>query len=145
MPNKRFRHDTIAMIYDFDGTLSPQPMQEYTVLPQIGIPAKTFWKQVKQEAKEKESEEMLVYMRLLLEKADAKKVNIGKNEFKALARRIIYFRGVERWFPSMNKYVRRRGAGKIKIRHYLVSAGVREILEGVAIRKWFKRIYASEY
>jgi len=120
-------------------------MQEYTVLPQIGIPSKTCWKEVKQEAKEKESEEMLVYMRLLLEKADAKQVNIGRNEFKALARKIIYFRGVEHWFSRMNRYVKRRGAGKIKIRHYLISAGVREILEGVSIRKWFRRVYASEY
>src|SRR5258708_102690 len=131
MSNKRFRHDAIAIVYDFDGTLSPQPMQEYTVLPQIGIAPTKFWKDVKQEAKETESEEMLVYTRLLLEKADAKKVNIGKKEFKALAGKIIYFNGVERWFSRMNKYVRRRGAGKIKVRHYLISAGVREILEDV--------------
>ena len=27
----------VAIAYDFDGTLSPQPMQEYTVLPKIGV------------------------------------------------------------------------------------------------------------
>src|SRR5712691_3714153 len=105
MSNKRFRHDAIAIIYDFDGTLSPQPMQEYTVLPQIGISAKKFWMEVKREAKETESEEMLVYTRLIIEKANAKQVNIGRKEFKALARKIIYFNGVERWFSRINKYV----------------------------------------
>ena len=34
----RFTKNTIAIVYDFDGTLSPQPMQEYSLLPTIGIP-----------------------------------------------------------------------------------------------------------
>ena len=40
MAKKRlsFKQDTIALVYDFDGTLSPQPMQEYKVLPKIDIP-----------------------------------------------------------------------------------------------------------
>ena len=87
MSTRRFRHDSIAIIYDFDGTLSPQPMQEYTVLPQIKIPAKKFWLAVKQEARKTESEEMLVYLRHLLDKANAKEVKIGRKEFKALAKK----------------------------------------------------------
>jgi hypothetical protein len=31
------------------------------------------------------------------------------------------------------------------LQHYLISAGQKEILDGVSIRKHFKRIYASEY
>ena len=36
----------IAIVYDFDGTLTPQPMQEYTVLPELGIEPKIFWAEV---------------------------------------------------------------------------------------------------
>ena len=43
---RRFRHNTIAVIYDFDGTLTPQPMQEYTVLPKLGVSPKKFWETV---------------------------------------------------------------------------------------------------
>ncbi|HDL01066.1 MAG TPA: haloacid dehalogenase-like hydrolase, partial [candidate division Zixibacteria bacterium] len=42
----RFTKNTIAIVYDFDGTLSPQPMQEYSLLPTIGIPANKFWAEV---------------------------------------------------------------------------------------------------
>jgi len=52
---------------------------------------------------------------------------------------------VTTWFARMNAYVRRKSRGRVKIRHYLVSAGQKEILEGASIRRHFKRIYASEY
>jgi hypothetical protein len=38
--------NTIALVYDFDGTLSPQPMQEYTLLPKLGITPDEFWGRV---------------------------------------------------------------------------------------------------
>ena len=70
LKKRNFKQNEIAIIYDFDGTLSPQPMQEYTVLPKLGINTKKFWMEVKRVTKSTSSEEMLVYMRLLLEKAD---------------------------------------------------------------------------
>jgi len=102
MNKKRyFRQNKIAVVYDFDGTLSPQPMQEYTVLPKLGIKPNTFWREVKREAKATSSEEMLVYMRLLLEKADDKRIHIGRADFTKLAKQIKYFPGVEGWFNRM--------------------------------------------
>jgi len=142
---KRFEQDVIAFVYDFDGTLSPQPMQEYTVLPKIGINAKAFWKEVDKETKKMTSDRMLTYMRLLLEKADANRTHLGRKDFKKLGRKIKYFKGVTTWFTRMNRYVRRASKGRIRVRHYLISAGIKEILEGVKIRKHFRRIYASEY
>jgi hypothetical protein len=62
-----------------------------------------------------------------------------------MAHLIRYFPGVPTWFGRMDRYVRRKGLGKVRIRHYLISAGQKEILEGASIRKHFKRIYASEY
>ncbi len=66
-----FTRNIIAMVYDFDGTLSPQPMQEYTVLPKLGVKPAAFWREVKEEATQTSAESMLVYMRLLLEKSRA--------------------------------------------------------------------------
>jgi len=92
---QRFTKDTNALVYDFDGTLSPQPMQEYTVLPKIGEDPIQFWREVKDETAREGEEAMLTYMRLLLEKAEAKKVHIGRNDFGKLANQVEYFPGVE--------------------------------------------------
>ena len=145
-PKQKFFQDTIAIVYDFDGTLSPQPMQEYTVLPKIGIEPEAFWKQVHKEASETDSDPMLVYMRLMLEKLYKNDdVKITREDFAAMAEKIQYFPGVESWFPHINAYIEQRGQGKVKVQHYIISAGQKEILEGVSIRKYFKQIYASEY
>ena len=39
----KFKQNVIALVYDFDGTLTPEPMQEYTVLPELGVKPKEFW------------------------------------------------------------------------------------------------------
>ena len=141
----RFFQNTIALVYDFDGTLSPQPMQEYTVLPKIGVKPKDFWKRVNRETRKTESDQMLVYMRHIIEELEKARVDVKREDLAAMAEKIVYFPGVTTWFGRMNTYVRRRSGGKVNISHYLISAGQREILEGVSIRKHFKRIYASEY
>jgi len=143
--SKSFFQNTIALVYDFDGTLSPQPMQEYTVLPKIGVEPAQFWAMVNREARETESDPMLVYMRHIIEALEREKVDVKREDFAAMASAIEYFPGVATWFARMNAYVKRRSRGQVKLAHYLISAGQKEILDGVSIRKHFKRIYASEY
>lgn len=142
---KSFFQNTIALVYDFDGTLSPQPMQEYTVLPKIGVEPAEFWALVNREARETESDPMLVYMRHIIEALERERVDVKREDFAAMARAIEYFPGVPTWFTRMNAYVKRRSRGQVRLQHYLISAGQREILDGVSIRRHFKRIYASEY
>jgi 2-hydroxy-3-keto-5-methylthiopentenyl-1-phosphate phosphatase len=137
--------NTIAIVYDFDGTLSPQPMQEYTLLPKLGITPDEFWGRVDQESRETISEKMLVYMRLVLELADEKKISISRQDFAAMAKDIKYFPGVESWFERINRYVEETSRQQVNVVHYIISAGMKEILEGVSIGGFFKQIYASEY
>ncbi len=134
------------MVYDFDGTLSPQPMQEYTVLPKIGIEPEAFWASVHEEARATGSDPMLTYMRLMMEKLyKHDDIKVTREDFASMASRIKYFPGVEAWFPAIDAYVKKRSNGTARVQHYIISAGQKEILEGVSIRKYFKQIYASEY
>ncbi len=142
--NNSFSQNTIAMIYDFDGTLSPKSMQDYTLLPTLGIKEDDFWAEVQQEVRDTGAENMLVYMRLLLEKAQAKNIQIKRKDYRALANKLRYYPGVERWFNLINDYIKIHSKG-IKVKHYVISAGMREILDGASIKNSFNRIYASEY
>jgi 2-hydroxy-3-keto-5-methylthiopentenyl-1-phosphate phosphatase len=144
MAEPRFNQNTIALVYDFDGTLSPRSMQDYTLLPELGLNAPAFWQMVDDEVAQSGAEPMLVYMRLLLEKARERGVQIRREDYRNLAPRIEYFPGVEDWFDRIGEFVSEHGHD-IRVKHYIVSAGMREILEGVSIRKHFARIYASEY
>ncbi len=140
-----YTKNTIAMIYDFDGTLSPQPMQEYTVLPKMGINPKEFWEEVSKEALKEDADEMLTYMRLLIKYAEKNEEHIAPEDFAAMAQNIKYFDGVKEWFDQINDYVHVKSDGHINVKHYIISAGMKEILEGIDIKHHFERIYASAY
>ena len=69
MNKNQINQNVIAIVYDFDGTLTPKPMQEYTILPEIGIDdGAKFWDEVSCESKRTKGEGILTYMRLMLER-----------------------------------------------------------------------------
>ncbi|MEC7832707.1 MAG: haloacid dehalogenase-like hydrolase [Pseudomonadota bacterium] len=134
----------IAIVYDFDGTLTPKTMQEYTIIPKLGIESKSFWNSIQKESNSTGGELMMIYMRHLLDEANKRNVKISKNIFQKMGKDIIYYNGVKRWFSSINKYVKNLSKD-VQISHYIISAGHSEILNGVSIKKYIKKIFASEY
>ncbi|MHC4603332.1 MAG: HAD family hydrolase [Planctomycetota bacterium] len=142
----RFRHNVIALVYDFDGTLTPQPMQEYTVLPEIGIKkGKDFWDAVEKESRRTGGEEIVTYMRLMIEMSKHKHFPVTPKILKSLAKNISYYPGVKTFFERMNDYIEKEFDVGVKLRHYVISAGLKEIISGASIAKYFYRIFASEY
>ena len=145
MAYQRFKHNTIALVYDFDGTLSPKPMQEYTILPEIGIKnGKKFWTEVKRESIKAKGEDIVTYMRLMIHKSRMVNYPVKAEKFRELAKKIEYFPGVKNYFARISKFVQDELPG-IKLRHYLLSAGLKEIIEGTDIAHHFHKIFASEY
>lgn len=137
--------NTIAIIYDFDGTLTPKTMQEYTLLPRLGIKSKNFWDDIIKETKETGAETMMVYMRHLLDCSSKKNIKISKKEFYDMANKIEYYKGVDTWFMRINRHVKKISNDNVKIHHYIISAGHMEILDGISIKRHIKKIFASEY
>ena len=73
------KQPTIALIYDFDGTLSPKNMQEYNYIEAIGIKdTKAFWEENANMVKKHNANNILCYMKLMLDKARASQVSIRR-------------------------------------------------------------------
>lgn len=143
---KPFEKKVIALVYDFDGTLSPKPMQEYTFLPKIGEDPKAFWAESNRIAKEQGADSLITYMHLMYKKAKARGVRIDRDDLVALGHDVALYPGVEQWFDEIAEYVRIAAeTHNITLRHYLVSSGLTEIIEGTRIYSRFHNVFASEY
>jgi len=136
------RKPVIALLYDFDKTLCKKDMQEYSFIPNVNMATEAFWEESTHIAKKKKMDPVLVYMYLMLEKAHAAEQGIHRKDFVKAGEDLEFFDGVESWFDRIN------GIGKdlnVKIEHYIISSGLREIIEGSSIYKQFKEVFACEF
>ena len=141
----KFKHNIIAIVYDFDGTLSPESMQDYTVLPALGIRPKDFWKKVGKESVKTKGESTLTYLRLLLEACKEKDYKFTAAELKKLAGKVAFYPGVPTYFDRINSFIKKEFKNEIMIRHYIISGGLKEIIEATPIAKKIHRVFACEY
>jgi 2-hydroxy-3-keto-5-methylthiopentenyl-1-phosphate phosphatase len=132
----------VAFCYDFDGTLSPGNMQEYGFFESLGDRAKRFWRESEAGAKLNQADPILHYMQYMLEVAKQENIGTTKRDFMNYGRDIKFFPGVESWFERINKYADELN---ISLEHYIVSSGLKELVEGTKIKRWFRRIYACSY
>ncbi len=132
----------VAIMYDFDKTLSTKDMQEYGFIPSLGITSKQFWDEAKSLCEEQNMDSILAYLYLMLKKTHEKGVHITRDALVSLGRDIEYYPGVEEWFRRIDNYGKENG---IIIEHYIISSGIKEIIEGSAIKNHFKKVYACEF
>jgi hypothetical protein len=145
-PAEAFSKKTIALVYDFDGTLSPRPMQEYSFLPQLGIEPAEFWATCTRIAREQQADPLITYMHLMYKMAREKGLRIEREDLVRQGASVALFPGVETWFDAISDYIKIRAeSAGVELRHYLVSSGLTEIIEGTTIRKHFHNVFASEY
>ena len=133
---------TIALLYDFDKTLSIKDQQEYTFIPSLGMEASEFWGEADRISKENNMDRILAYMFLMIKQAKKKGIEINRDAFRKLGEDVGLLPGVKTWFKRINDYGKSKG---VRIEHYIISSGLKEIMEGTSIAKNFKRIYACEF
>jgi 2-hydroxy-3-keto-5-methylthiopentenyl-1-phosphate phosphatase len=131
----------VAIMYDFDKTLSPKDMQEYGFISELGMESEEFWEKSKMNMLNHNMDQILAYMLTILQEAEGR-MPLTKTVFNELGRHVKLFRGLDTWFDRINHYGDELG---VVVEHYIISSGLKEIIEGTSIAHEFKEIYAAEY
>ena len=132
----------IALIYDFDGTLSPGNMQEFGFIQAIGKTPEEFWTMSDNIARGQDASNILAYMKLMFDEARRNGIQLRREDFFRFGEHIELFEGVRDWFERVNKYGDSQG---VKIEHYINSSGLKAIIEGSPIASEFKHIFAGSF
>lgn len=132
----------IALLYDFDKTLCTQDMQNYTFIPALGMEPGSFWQEANLFGQREEMDSILAYMYMMLKKSRELNVPLTRDFLRQCGRSIDFFPGVQDWFGRVNAHGAALG---VEVEHYVISSGLREIIEGSAIAEAFTKIYASEF
>ena len=136
------KYPIIALIYDFDGTLSPGNMQEFGFIQAIGKKPQEFWQESDDIALGQDASNILSYMKLMFDEARKAGIKLRREDFKRFGASVELFEGVTEWFKLINDYGKKRG---VRIEHYINSSGLAEMIEGTQIAKEFKRIFACSF
>lgn len=132
---------TLAICYDFDKTLSPEDMQAQGYIQSLNEDVSNFWKESNKLASDNDMDQNLAYMYMMSKKSRGKFV-FTKEKLKEYGSNVKLFPGVETWFDRINSYGEEKG---VEIQHYIISSGLKEMIEGTSIAEKFKKIYASSF
>lgn len=132
----------VALLYDFDKTLCSRNMQEYQLIPDLGLTAEEFWEKSRVQSSEKGLERILSYLYLEKTLAEAQGFSITASYLTSLGASVALYPGVTSWFKRINEYGRKQG---VTIEHYVLSSGQKEIIQGTPVASAFRDIYACEY
>ena len=132
----------IALLYDFDKTLCTQDMQNYAFIPSLGMDPASFWKEANTFGWQQEMDGILAYMYTMLRKCKELNIPLTRESLVEKGRSIELFPGVKEWFARINAFGESLG---VEVEHYVLSSGLKEIIEGSGISHEFKMVYASEF
>ena len=132
----------VAILYDYDKTLCTQDMQNYGFIPSLGLAPEDFWRLANSFGWREKMDGILAYMYTMIQACRERGVPLTREGLRHHGRHIAFFPGVEDWFDRINRFGERQG---VTVEHYVISSGLREIIEGSAIASAFKEIYASEF
>ena len=132
----------IAICYDFDGTLSPGCMQNYDFMRALGEDTGQFWHKAHLLAQKQQADDIAAYMQLMVAESQKKGIALTRKAFQTFGKDIPLYQGLQTWFDRTCCYARKKG---ILLHHYIISSGIKEMIEGTPIAKHFQNIFACSF
>ena len=132
----------IAFLYDFDKTLCTTDLEDYAFIPSLGYPPAEFWGRANAFGWENRMDGLLAYMYTMIQECAAQNIKLDRAFLNHCGESIQLFPGVREWFARINAFGESLG---VQVEHYVISSGLREIIEGSGIAQEFREIYACEF
>ncbi len=138
-------HTSIAIVYDFDHTLSPEYMQDQTILPHAGVDPAMFWESCTALIAREGYDQELAYMKRMLEYEAIR--GLSNEDLRRMGARLTFFPGVPECFGELNAIVQQPQYRErhIRLEHYVVSSGLKAMLDGSAIAEWTSAMWGCEF
>jgi hypothetical protein len=136
--------NTIAIVYDYDQTLSPSYMQDDVIFPALGIDGPKFWARCA-EMRERGYDHELAYMKVFL---DTLGMDRPKNsELKQLGRKLTFYKGLPEMFEEFRTglLTAEHQAYGVTVEHYIISSGLKVLLEGSRLQPYVRAIFGCEF
>ena len=131
----------IAIIYDFDKTLSKTDMQE-PFIEKLGMKKEDFWKEVSEYAKKNKMDNILAYLYCMIDKSRKKEVTFNRKVLNDIGKKVEFCNGLDKWFSTLKELEKELD---VKIEHFIISSGLKEIIEGTEYYNKFSQVFACEY
>ena len=132
----------VAIMYDFDRTLCTKDMQDYSFIPSLGMTESEFWQYSNSLGQREHMDSILAYMYAMVKISKDKNIPLLRQNLVDMGKNVELFKGVEGWFDRITEFGIANG---MQIEHYVISSGMKEIIEGTPISKCFKSIFACEF
>ena len=132
----------VAVMYDFDRTLCTRDMQEYSFIPSLGITEREFWDFANVLGMQQHMDSVLAYMYAMVKLSSDRGKPLQRRHLVNMGRNVEFFPGVTGWFDRISAWGAQLG---LRVEHYVISSGMKEIIEGTAIADCFKSIFACEF
>ena len=137
--------NTIAIVYDYDQTLSPNYMQDEVLFPAFGIDSGKFWARCQTLVREEGYDSELAYLKALLDCLDLDRPTNAR--LKQLGEGLKFYPGLPEMFEELAKTLLRpeHVALGIKVEHYIISSGLKALIDGSRIAPFIKAVFGCEF
>lgn len=136
------RMPVAAIMYDFDRTLCTKDMQDYSFIPRLNMTEDEFWKFSNELGQSEHMDSILAYMYAMVKMSRERNMPLLRNDLVEMGKNVEFFDGVKDWFKRISEFGKKLG---MQVEHYVISSGMKEIIEGTEISKNFKSIFACEF
>lgn len=136
----------LAIIFDFDGTLTKTKQPKYLIINECGYDngtqSRKFLDEVKAIQRETGEQRSVVFKKWLLKLIKDNNLNDNIENFNKGQDSIEYNKGVTTFFDNINYSAKVKN---VSLQHYIVTSGFIEYLYNLELAKYFTKIYGSTF